>query len=70
MKLLITFLLFAPSHLRADITTMGHLKNRVISMAKKEVGNIFIGRSQFLLSLKQADKNERLTVNSMQTNEN
>jgi ABC-type phosphate transport system substrate-binding protein len=49
-KLLIIFLLFLSSYLRADIAVIGHLDSGVTSMTKKQVKNIFMGRTQFLPS--------------------
>lgn len=48
MKLLLIFLLFIPNYLSADIAVIGHLKSGVTSMTKKEVKNVFMGRTQSL----------------------
>lgn len=46
MKLLIIFLLFFSSGLLADIAVIGNLDNKLISMTKKEVKAVFMGRTR------------------------
>ncbi|MCK5831595.1 MAG: hypothetical protein KAH20_14975 [Methylococcales bacterium] len=47
-SLILILLLFSSFRLQADIAVIGNLKNELSSMTKKEVKNIFMGRTRLL----------------------
>jgi ABC-type phosphate transport system substrate-binding protein len=48
--LIIVFLIFFSNHLRADIAVIGHINSGLTSMTKKQVKDVFMGRTQYLPS--------------------